>query len=482
MLGLSEGLRGEVAKNAELRTAGARPAGEIYTGVLYDALDLASLDTAAKRRAARSLLVFSGLWGAVRVTDRIPSYRCSMGVKLPGLGALGAHWRAPMASVLPEAAGTGSCSICGPPRTRPRGSRRARSRGVRRPCGCCTRRPGRSSATSTRRPRGGSCGVCCSPVRRLQGPAELVEALRDLGYAVEAQAPAKAGQGVGAGRAGGRDSLRRTHVSRTLQFMRNGFAHPACRGQDEAMASPRPHPRFLPCSTSRPSSPSSSSRTSRDAVPLARALVAGGLPAIEVTLRTPAALDAIRAIADEVPDAVVGAGTVITPAQVAESVAAGARFLVSPGWTDVLLDAMRASGVPFLPGVSTTSEVVALLERGVREMKFFPAQAAGGTAYLKSLAGPLPQARFCPTGGIGPAPRRSIWRCPTSAAWAGVGCSRRTRSPPGTGRGWRSWPGRRRAWALARAQAPLEGRGGTARSTPTAPRRTTHRSQFQPPS
>ncbi|GAA3843981.1 bifunctional 4-hydroxy-2-oxoglutarate aldolase/2-dehydro-3-deoxy-phosphogluconate aldolase [Streptomyces phyllanthi] len=139
------------------------------------------------------------------------------------------------------------------------------------------------------------------------------------------------------------------------------------------------------------------------AVPLARALVAGGLPAIEVTLRTPAALDAIRAIADEVPGAVVGAGTVITPSQVAECVAAGARFLVSPGWTDVLLEAMQASGVPFLPGVSTASEVVALLERGVREMKFFPAQAAGGTAYLRSLAGPLPQARFCPTGGIGPA-------------------------------------------------------------------------------
>ncbi|WP_413756966.1 bifunctional 4-hydroxy-2-oxoglutarate aldolase/2-dehydro-3-deoxy-phosphogluconate aldolase [Streptomyces sp. MMBL 11-3] len=140
-----------------------------------------------------------------------------------------------------------------------------------------------------------------------------------------------------------------------------------------------------------------------DAVPLARALVAGGLPAIEVTLRTPVALDAIRAIADAVPDAVVGAGTVISPGQVADSVAAGARFLVSPGWTDALLDAMRGSGVPFLPGVSTTSEVVALLERGVTDMKFFPAEAAGGAAYLKSLGGPLPQARFCPTGGIGPA-------------------------------------------------------------------------------
>ncbi|MBA2948746.1 bifunctional 4-hydroxy-2-oxoglutarate aldolase/2-dehydro-3-deoxy-phosphogluconate aldolase [Streptomyces sp. PSKA28] len=138
-----------------------------------------------------------------------------------------------------------------------------------------------------------------------------------------------------------------------------------------------------------------------DAVPLARALVAGGLPAIEVTLRTPAALGAIRAIADDVPGAVVGAGTVISPANVADSLAAGARFLVSPGWTDGLLEAMKASGVPFLPGVSTTSEVVALLERGVNEMKFFPAEAAGGTAYLKSLAGPLPQARFCPTGGVG---------------------------------------------------------------------------------
>ena len=107
VLGLSEGLRGEIAKNVELRTAGTRPAGEIYTGVLYDALDLASLDTAARRRAGKSLLVFSGLWGAVRVGDRIPSYRCSMGVKLPGLGALGAYWRAPMAEVMPEAAGDG---------------------------------------------------------------------------------------------------------------------------------------------------------------------------------------------------------------------------------------------------------------------------------------------------------------------------------------------------------------------------------------
>ncbi|MEU2558246.1 bifunctional 4-hydroxy-2-oxoglutarate aldolase/2-dehydro-3-deoxy-phosphogluconate aldolase [Streptomyces longispororuber] len=140
--------------------------------------------------------------------------------------------------------------------------------------------------------------------------------------------------------------------------------------------------------------------TAHTAVPLARALVAGGLTAIEVTLRTPAALDAIRAIAAEVPEAVVGAGTVTSPGHVEDAVGAGARFLVSPGWTESVLGAMQESGVPFLPGVSTASEVLALLEHGVRDMKFFPAEAAGGIAYLKSLAGPLPAARFCPTGGI----------------------------------------------------------------------------------
>jgi 2-dehydro-3-deoxyphosphogluconate aldolase/(4S)-4-hydroxy-2-oxoglutarate aldolase len=137
-----------------------------------------------------------------------------------------------------------------------------------------------------------------------------------------------------------------------------------------------------------------------DAVPLARALVDGGLTAIEITLRTPAALEAIRAVAQGVPGAVVGAGTVLTPDHVAAAGAAGARFLVSPGWTDRLLDAMRGSGLPFLPGVSTASEALGLLERGVTDMKFFPAEAAGGPAYLRSLASPLPRARFCPTGGI----------------------------------------------------------------------------------
>ncbi|MFJ6072710.1 bifunctional 4-hydroxy-2-oxoglutarate aldolase/2-dehydro-3-deoxy-phosphogluconate aldolase [Streptomyces sp. NPDC093065] len=190
-----------------------------------------------------------------------------------------------------------------------------------------------------------------------------------------------------------------------------------------------------------------------DAVPLARALVAGGLPAIEVTLRTPVALDAIRAIAGEVPDAVVGAGTVVTAGQVAEVVAAGARFLVSPGWTDALLEAMRGSGVPFLPGVSTTSEVVALLERGVREMKFFPAEAAGGTAYLKALAAPLPQARFCPTGGITPA------SAPEYLGLPNVGCVGGSWMLPKDAVAGRDWG---RVEALAREAAALSA-GGTSR-------------------
>ncbi|GAA2570653.1 MULTISPECIES: bifunctional 4-hydroxy-2-oxoglutarate aldolase/2-dehydro-3-deoxy-phosphogluconate aldolase [Streptomyces] len=190
-----------------------------------------------------------------------------------------------------------------------------------------------------------------------------------------------------------------------------------------------------------------------DAVPLARALVAGGLPAIEVTLRTPVALDAIRAIAGEVPDAVVGAGTLVTAEQVGEVVAAGARFLVSPGWTDVLLEAMRGSGVPFLPGVSTTSEVVALLERGVREMKFFPAEAAGGTAYLKALAAPLPQARFCPTGGITPA------SAPEYLALPNVGCVGGSWMLPKDAVAGRDWG---RVEALAREAAGLSA-GGTSR-------------------
>jgi 2-dehydro-3-deoxyphosphogluconate aldolase/(4S)-4-hydroxy-2-oxoglutarate aldolase len=140
-----------------------------------------------------------------------------------------------------------------------------------------------------------------------------------------------------------------------------------------------------------------------DATPLAQALLAGGVPIIEITLRTPKALDVIRIITDNVPGAVVGAGTVTSPGLVRQAVDAGAQFLVSPGTTDRLLDAMDDAGVPCLPGVASASEVMRLLERGQREMKFFPAEASGGRAFLSAMASPFPDARFCPTGGITPA-------------------------------------------------------------------------------
>jgi 2-dehydro-3-deoxyphosphogluconate aldolase/(4S)-4-hydroxy-2-oxoglutarate aldolase len=139
------------------------------------------------------------------------------------------------------------------------------------------------------------------------------------------------------------------------------------------------------------------------AVPLAEALLAGGVPIIEITLRTPRALEVIAIIADQVPDAVVGAGTVTTPSLIRQAVDAGAQFLVSPGTTDRLLDGLDDAGVPCLPGVASASEVMRVLERGQREMKFFPAEAAGGRAFLSAMASPFPDARFCPTGGITPA-------------------------------------------------------------------------------
>lgn len=133
--------------------------------------------------------------------------------------------------------------------------------------------------------------------------------------------------------------------------------------------------------------------------PLARALVAGGLPALEVTLRTPIALDAIRAMA-EVPGGVVGAGTLLTPADVKAAKAAGAQFGVSPGATERLIDACAEHDLPLLAGAATASEVMALLERGYTAMKFFPAEQSGGAAFLKSIGAPVPQVGFCPTGGI----------------------------------------------------------------------------------
>lgn len=135
------------------------------------------------------------------------------------------------------------------------------------------------------------------------------------------------------------------------------------------------------------------------AKPLAQALVAGGLPALEVTLRTPCALDAIRAMA-EVEGGVVGAGTLLTPADVKAAKAAGATFGVSPGATDRLIAACEDEGLPLLPGAVTASEIMALLERGYTVQKFFPAEQSGGASFLKSIGSPIPQVKFCPTGGI----------------------------------------------------------------------------------
>jgi 2-dehydro-3-deoxyphosphogluconate aldolase/(4S)-4-hydroxy-2-oxoglutarate aldolase len=136
------------------------------------------------------------------------------------------------------------------------------------------------------------------------------------------------------------------------------------------------------------------------ALPMARALVAGGIRAIEITLRTPAALDAIRAIADAVPQAIPGAGTVLDDKSLQAAARAGARFCVAPGTTAELLRAVDDSPLPFLPGAATASEAMALFERGYRLQKFFPAAAAGGIAALRALGGPLPGIGFCPTGGV----------------------------------------------------------------------------------
>ncbi|WP_146591555.1 bifunctional 4-hydroxy-2-oxoglutarate aldolase/2-dehydro-3-deoxy-phosphogluconate aldolase [Puniceibacterium confluentis] len=132
---------------------------------------------------------------------------------------------------------------------------------------------------------------------------------------------------------------------------------------------------------------------------LAEALIAGGLPALEVTLRTPAALDAIREMA-KVEGGVVGAGTLLTPADVRAAVAAGAKFGVSPGATETVLTACEEADLPLLPGVATASEVMRLLERGYTVQKFFPAEANGGAPALKAIGAPIPQVRFCPTGGV----------------------------------------------------------------------------------
>ena len=139
-----------------------------------------------------------------------------------------------------------------------------------------------------------------------------------------------------------------------------------------------------------------------DAVSLARALASGGVTVLEVTLRTPAALDAIRAIRAEVEGVVVGAGTILTARDLDDALAAGAEFGVSPGATPSLLSDVKQSGLAFLPGVATASNVMTAMEAGFERLKFFPAQQAGGLGMLRALSGPFPAVRFCPTGGVGP--------------------------------------------------------------------------------
>lgn len=184
-----------------------------------------------------------------------------------------------------------------------------------------------------------------------------------------------------------------------------------------------------------------------DAVPLARALVRGGLPVIEITLRTAPALDVLHAIASEVEGAVVGAGTVLSGDQFDKAKRAGARFAVSPGCTPNLALAASTSGLPFLPGVQTVSEAMELAEQGFRLLKFFPAGAAGGLNWLKAVAAPLPGMRFCPTGGVG------ADTAPAYLALANVACVGGSWVAPGDAVARQDWT---RVERLAAAAAGLK--------------------------
>ncbi|MBU3023058.1 bifunctional 4-hydroxy-2-oxoglutarate aldolase/2-dehydro-3-deoxy-phosphogluconate aldolase [Aestuariibacter sp. A3R04] len=139
------------------------------------------------------------------------------------------------------------------------------------------------------------------------------------------------------------------------------------------------------------------------AVPLAKALMAGGIKVLEVTLRTPVALEVIRKIADEVPDAIIGAGTVTNAQQLKQVIEAGAKFAISPGLTENLLQAGKESQIPLIPGISSISDLMTAKDAGYDHLKFFPAEASGGVKAIKSISGPFPDITFCPTGGIGPA-------------------------------------------------------------------------------
>lgn len=156
-----------------------------------------------------------------------------------------------------------------------------------------------------------------------------------------------------------------------------------------------------------------------NAVPLARALVAGGVKIIELTLRTDSALESLKLIAEEVPEILVGAGTILTPGQADAAVQAGAQFLVSPGVTPALLTSMLSLDVPVLPGVATAGEVMAVMEAGLDAMKFFPAGPAGGPSYLAAIGAPIPQVQFCPTGGVTQATAPDYLKLPNVACVGG---------------------------------------------------------------
>ena len=156
-----------------------------------------------------------------------------------------------------------------------------------------------------------------------------------------------------------------------------------------------------------------------DALPLCRALVDNGLPVLEITLRTACALDAIALVARELPHACVGAGTVLSATDLANVSDAGARFAISPGATDALFDAAKASRTPLIPGIATASELMRGMEHGWRRFKFFPAESSGGIAALKGFGGPLPMARFCPTGGIDAAKAPAYLALPNVACVGG---------------------------------------------------------------
>lgn len=155
------------------------------------------------------------------------------------------------------------------------------------------------------------------------------------------------------------------------------------------------------------------------AVPLAKALVKGGITVLEITLRTEAALESIRRIKAEVPEAIVGAGTIFNIETLNAAIDAGAEFIVSPGTTDKMIDAAIATGVPLLPGVANPSDAMRLLEKGITEMKFFPAEAAGGIPMLKSIGAPIPQITFCPTGGISQKNVKAYYDLPNVATVGG---------------------------------------------------------------